>query len=366
MIPFLFSIAEYYQLNENNFDSTTGSHKRMCIKVYSTFCPHSQKFAPTWTEFVELNKNNTDVEFGEVECHSNEKLCKNLTNGLFPRVLWVESAIGLIYMHNGERTIPVLKEFMNQMPYYPFNFSTFELNHLKASKTNPVYSLTLPYKEKGNLDSYRKMFLEEEISIPNLYLAFTEYGSAELKMYGENIITYSEEMSPEAYRTFIQKNSPKRVFKFSKPAVEKLMLSGSEFVYLRFDSKHKLQAFLPIFERSLAKYKTYYEIYGPETEFGKEFGLTGKNIIVFIDERNGRYCQLKSDKPTYLEVSKWVDNIEQGKRLSWKKYNSSDFFTKLCFVVVIVLIVFILYRVVFKRMKFCNKKRILLSGSHLV
>ncbi|KZV85006.1 thioredoxin-like protein, partial [Exidia glandulosa HHB12029] len=62
------------QLTLGDFNSTI-EHDFWFVEFYSPSCPHCKKFAPTWKEFTESQKDVPKLHFAQVNCLAQGDLC---------------------------------------------------------------------------------------------------------------------------------------------------------------------------------------------------------------------------------------------------------------------------------------------------
>ncbi|KAJ2774174.1 Thioredoxin domain-containing protein 5 [Coemansia nantahalensis] len=85
----------YTVLDPSNFDSNIQDGYWL-VKYYSSTCPWSRRFAPTWEQVytsLETELAANDVKFGEVECKVNRALCDAANIDGYPTV---------VFYNNGE------------------------------------------------------------------------------------------------------------------------------------------------------------------------------------------------------------------------------------------------------------------------
>lgn len=357
MLVFLFSLLEYVEFGESNFDSTLDTHKVLCVKVWNTFCPHSAAFAPTWEEFIKLHKDDTDVEYGSIECHANQNLCDKLVKGLFPQVIWFEKAAGLQLKFSGNRTIPNLNKFVETMKNYPFNSENIENYQSIASESKQVYELVLPSTEKSNIIQYRKIFNDVGLTNEQVFLKYSDSNDFSLNVYNPSQTKYEGKLNTIEIANFVQESSLQPANQFSENIYNMFKNTGKSFVYVCFDTKAKLNAFLPSFQRKLKKYKTIYELYSVSAILPQIIAPNEKNIVALFNPQQSTVYRLKKAKPTYKDIENFIESIERGqfylKSMDAGSWGAFMYLTLICGICIVVLIVRLLHR----KFPFFLKKR---------
>ena len=317
MILFLF----YLNLDSTNFHISLKSNKGkyIFIKFFNTFCRHSEEFLPIWKLFVENNSHQTNSLYGEVECHTNKKLCDELIGSTYPQVLVFNTEINLTLKFNSNRTLENLLNFQNISYYYPFTLiSRQEISNL-SKKNKFYYLLEIPPNEIEKINLIKKSFL-----ISNIYNCFLSYREKEeniaLEVYGSRTGSdsyFNNEFNEKNLLKFIKESSIPYFSKFDDEYFNMMIKLRLSFILVIFDTDKKIEIYKDLIFK-LEKFPYFsYTVHSNFINYKKYFENIKENSIQFliINPYHSKYS-IFNDNISQINLQDWISMINK-EEIKW-------------------------------------------------
>ena len=153
----VFTSCSAIVVTTQNFQETLGkdSNTPILTLFWSPYCGHCTHFKPTWRSLVDSSRFRTSIEFAEVNCVEQNKICGKYQVSGYPSLMFIIPSVQSSAKFKGSRSIANIDNFIEKYFKYPCIIVDEGLSLKKYIKHTVNYSLFyLQYKD----DDEKKIF----------------------------------------------------------------------------------------------------------------------------------------------------------------------------------------------------------------
>lgn len=181
----------------------------MFVRLWARYCVHCREMTPHWTKLAEMPEFEGKVDFAEIDCEAEPKICKAFPGSGVPRVFWVEKGNASQVQYFGDKELQHLASFVRKQLSYPLilieNASEIENYSAEAA---PVFVYTAPNDDEATY-ALAKDIAEELRSYECNFLLMQNATERSLEARYGLTAKYDGEFNKDEMIVFIKKHSVK-------------------------------------------------------------------------------------------------------------------------------------------------------------
>ena len=332
----LFSLCFSFSVDEYTFNHTveTSANGRFLIELWNRWCDHCAKFKPVWENVSSFYQNDEKFTILDIDCFSNERLCRRLSKEGYPQVLWYEKGMEKPIVYTGPLNEENIASFIDKQVNFPMIklSSKEEINKmLNVTRQGSVFVLEHKKDESELFDLLHKIAYEFR-AFDCIFLSL-EAPENRLYVYKSfnDIVVYENGNNYDSLYKFVDNNMfplfPVLSGSIFELLQKKRMIAGMFFI----DEAHYLEM-KDIAESFDDRFKSVYANFFEGDNLRQFIGIKQEDFPAFllIDLYNNRWLRFKG-KIAKNEINEWIDSINLT-NVKWEGPGNglfSDFWMKI-------------------------------------